>query len=179
MTRIAVILCAFLAACDVGDVSGEKPTDANGGGKMDGSGSSNACVNQVTPPPTSHTHAAPVSAGNPSNAGLNCLQVGCHAAGGAGGQFYFAGTAYTTQGGTTPAKGATVRMTFGGQTVSAITDDQGNFSWLASPVTFPAMTDITSCPTITAMINGLATGQGGCNSCHTNPASTTTTIGIQ
>jgi hypothetical protein len=172
MTRIAVILCAFLAACDVGDVSGEKPIDAMGSGKMDGSGSGNGCVNSQTPV-AAHVHAA----GGTTNAGMNCMTSGCHAAGGAGGEFKYAGTAYTQTGGTTPATGVTIRVKFGGTTSTTVTDDAGNFH-STDAITFPATTDITSCPTVTAMVNGLATGQGQCNSCHV-PGGTQATIGLQ
>ncbi len=171
MTRIAVILCAFLAACDVGDVSGEKPPDAGGSGKMDGGG--NGCVNSQTPV-AAHVHTA----NNSTNAGMNCLTSGCHLnAGDPGLKFTYAGTAYTQQGGTTAATGVTVRVTYGGTTSTTVTDDAGNFHSM-DPITFPATTDITSCPTVTKMVNGLAAGQGQCNSCHTNPASTTVTIGL-
>jgi len=174
MTRIAVILCTFLAACDVGDVSGEKPVDANGSGKMDGSGSGNGCVNSTTPV-AAHVH----NAGGTTNAGLNCMQAGtgCHGTGGAGGAFTYAGTAYTQQGGTTPSTGVTIRVKFGSTTSTTVTDDAGNFH-SSDPITFPATTDITSCPTVTAMVNGLATGQGACNNCHV-AGGTQATIGLQ
>src|SRR5258706_4814075 len=131
MFRIAVIFAFALAACDVGDASMKGMTMVDSG-----SGSNTAqCVNPLTPD-ASHTHNAPVNAGNPTNAGLNCLAANCHNAGGAGGQYQFAGTLYTTTGGTTPSTGATIRVVAGGQTYSAVTDDKGNFHYAGSNITW-------------------------------------------
>ena len=157
MTRIAVILGCFLAACDVGSV-------VPGGKNPDGGG--NGCV-AMTTPLTPHQHTV----GGTSNPGQNCLQANCHnmAVPGTGATgFTFAGTLYTTAGGGTAAGGATVQVKFGGQTVMATTDSDGNF-YSSSPVTFPANTDVTSCPTVHAMTGQLQTGNGACAStgCHT------------
>ncbi len=184
MTRIAVILLAFSAACDVGSAANGTKTGADGGsgsGMTDGSGSNVAqCVNQVNPPPASHVHTNPVSATNPTNSGLNCLAAGCHSAGGGGGEFQFAGTIYTQAGGTTPATGATVRVSFSGGVTTAVSDDKGNF-YSSQAVTFSTTTstDATSCPTITPMNTKLTTASnGGCNGCHA-PGGTQSAIGLQ
>jgi hypothetical protein len=181
--RIAVILLAFSAACDVGTAaqSGGGPDGGGGGAKMDGSGSNVAqCVDPVNPPPASHTHTNPAIAGNPTNQGLDCLSAGCHNAGGGGGQYQFAGTIYTTAGGTTPAPGVTIRVSFGGSVTTATSDDKGNF-YAVQAVTFGVGTtaDVTSCPTITPMVTKLTiASNGGCNGCHA-PGGTQSAIGLQ
>ncbi len=162
MTRALVLLCTLLAGCVV-----ETPVIQGPAGGTPTT-TSTQCVNQVSTPVAAHTHASPVSATNPSNAGVDCLMSGCHAAGGAGGQFQFAGTIYTTVGGTTPATGVTVRVSFGSSVATAVSDMQGNF-YSFSTVTFGDTTsaDVTSCPTTSAMMKNLTVPtSGGCNSCH-------------
>ncbi|MGE5182779.1 MAG: hypothetical protein ACM31C_11980 [Acidobacteriota bacterium] len=159
-----VLVSTLLAGCTVGTAvpAGVDATTSN----------SAQCVNQVGTPAPAHTHANPMVAGNPTNAGLDCLTSGCHAAGGAGSQFQFGGTIYTAVGGTTPASGVTIRVSFGGTVATAVSDMQGNFYSFTS-VRFGDSTaaDVTSCPTTSAMTNKLTvTSSGGCNSCHVNGA---------
>jgi hypothetical protein len=192
MTRWAVLLSivslAAYTACDVGDASnGQNIGGTDGGVKMDGPGGSGSnmgsaavCVNPGTPG-TPHVHSSPVNAGNPSNTGLNCLGVGCHNAGGGGGQFQFGGTLYTTSGGTTAAGGATVRVWQGGQSFTALTDSQGNFYYAGPAITWgtDTTTDSSSCPSIMTMSTKLTiASNGGCNGCHA-PGGTQSTIGLQ
>ena len=191
MTRWAVLLSiaslAAYTACDVGDASnGQNIGGGDGGVKMDGpgsgsgSGSAALCVDATTPT-NAHVHSSPVNAANPSNSGLNCLGVGCHNAGGGGGQFQFGGTLYTTTGGTTPAAGATVRVWSGGQAFTAVTDPQGNFYYEGPAITWSTSTttDSSSCPALTTMTTKLTiASNGGCNGCHA-PGGTQSTIGLQ
>ena len=58
-------------------------------------------------------------------------------------------------------------------TAKAVADQDGNF-YSATPITFPAQTDVTVC-TPTSVITRMTTtitsaAQGGCNSCHVTPA---------
>lgn len=187
MTRIAVLLSLVLAACDVGDASnGQNIGGTDGGTKMDGMGSGSGsnqmatCQNSTTPL-TSHVHTSPVNAGNPSNAGLNCMGVGCHQPGGGGPPFGFGGTLYTTAGGTTPATGANVRVWSGGMAVNAVTDDKGNFYYEGPALTWntSTTTDASSCPSIMLMATKLTiASNGGCNGCHA-PGGTQSSIGLQ
>jgi hypothetical protein len=185
MIRSLVILSLFAAACDVGDASnGQNIGGTDGGPKMDGSGSGSAqmatCVNSTTPL-NSHVHTSPVSAGNPTNSGLNCMGAGCHTTGGTGPLFTFGGTLYTTSGGTTPAPGATVRVWSGGQAVTAVTDDKGNFYNEGPALTWDTTTttDASSCPSIMLMATKLTiASNGGCNGCHA-PGGTQSSIGLQ
>ncbi len=168
MVKVSVVICAFLAACDVGSAVTTSGTD--GGGSN--TNNTAQCVNAVSPASAAHVHTNPSVATNPTNAGLDCLAAGCHSAGGGGGQFQFAGTIYTQTGGTTAAAGVTVRVSFGGSVVTAVSDDHGNF-YTSQAVTYGSTTsaDVTSCPTITPMVNKLtATSSGGCNSCHVSGA---------
>jgi hypothetical protein len=158
MTRVLVILGCLLAACDVGSV-------VPGGNNPDGGG--NGCV-AMQSPPSPHLHAT----GGTSNPGQNCMAANCHnmAVPGAGATpWTYAGTLYTTAGGTTGAGGVTVRVKSGGTgtPVTAISDSDGNF-YTNAAITFPATADVTSCPTVKPMTTQLQTGNGACSStgCH-------------
>jgi hypothetical protein len=177
MARIAVILCTFLAACDVGDASVVGHNQTDGGVKMDGAGGGgggdggNGCVPNNANAGQTHHHA-----------GENCMVAGgCHGAQpGAGGAFTFSGTLYTAKGGTSPMAGVTVRIkSSDGSTIqaTAVTEAGGTFH-STTPITFPAVTDVTSCPTVTPMVSKLATGNGGCTGCHAS-GGTTSTLGLQ
>jgi hypothetical protein len=164
MSRISVILVLLVAsACDVGSV-----VPVTGG---DGGSGSN-CVPPGNPAAAQqHLPADQVVPGQASNQGQNCLTANCHnpaALGNGALAFTFAGTLYTTAGGTTPATGVTVRIKFGsGPPVTAVTDMDGNF-YSSTAVTFPANADVTSCPTVKPMMSQLQTGNGACSStgCH-------------
>jgi len=167
---LVFVLCA-VAACDVGDVTlnhsggdGGATDSSNAGGD-----SGNGCVNAQTPA-AAHTHAA----GGTSNAGMDCVVSGCHGTppGTGASTFTFAGTLYTSSAASAPKTGATIQIKFGTTTYTAISDMAGNF-YNSLPLTFPATTDATSCPSLTPMLTALATGQGGCNSCHRNAGTTT------
>jgi hypothetical protein len=152
---MAVLLGLLVAGCDVGDVTHGMGSDANNG---------SGCVNMAQPA-QAHQHAV----GNTSNPGQDCMQANCHNAAvpGAGATpWTFAGTLYTSTAGTTGAPGVTVRVKFG-STLTAVTDTDGNF-YGSSAVTFPANTDVTSCPTVKPMTTQLQTGNGACNNsgCH-------------
>ena len=180
MTRLALVLSLVLVtACDVGDVTMGMGGGGGGGGGGGVDAAANAdavCANAGTPS-VPHMHTA----GGTPNTGQDCLAAGCHNAGGAGGQWQFAGTIYTTAGGTTPAPGAIVRAVgMDGTLITAVADQAGNFYIGAPALTFPATTDVTSCPTLTRMATTItASGQGGCNSCHsTTPGAQTTPLGL-
>jgi hypothetical protein len=102
-----------------------------------------------------------------------CVVSGCHLASALGANapgFQFAGTLYKP-GGTMPNAGAAIRIrSSAGMEVKGYTDSAGNFgisSALMNP--FPATTNATACPTLTAMEGPLTTGGGNCNNavgCH-------------
>lgn len=182
---IGAIAVAFamigLASCDVGSVldqsggGGDGGPDSGGGGGDgaggDGSGGSD-CVAAATPGPI-HVHAA----GGTANAGKACIASGCHLAGNLGSgasAFSFAGTLYTTGAATAIVTGATVQVETAAGKLSAVTDLDGNFVFRGT-VTFPAMTLVTECPSVTRMNGSLTTGGGNCNNCH-RPGGTTTPI---
>jgi hypothetical protein len=182
MTRIVVILSVFLAAaCDVGEIPLNGNGTDGGGGQGDGGGGSgdaagNGCAAAVTPAPGIHPHAAQ---GNSSNQGLNCMAAGaCHGVGGAGPTFTFAGTVFAATAGAAPNAGAQVRVKFGAMTLQAITDADGNF-YSTQAVTYPATTNATKCPTVTAMVTPLGTGNGQCNTCHNRNGGSTAQIVLQ
>ena len=136
----------------------------------------NACIDRLASPGVATTHTAPVSAGNVSNAGQNCIQSNCHlnSALGAGAPgFQFAGTV-VKQGTTQPDAGAVVRIVSNGMVVAqTYTDLGGNFYIAAGTLSgaFTASTSVSACPTVTKMVTSLVGGSGGgansCNSCHT------------
>lgn len=183
MKRTIIILCALLAACDVGDVtSGNNPgTDGgamqgDGGGGGGGDGATANCTNGNAQPSAAHPHSAPVNANDPYNMGQNCMAQGCHTgATPAGGlAMYAAGTVYTDANGTKGAAGAYVKL----GTMHTYADDHGNFYFSSQP-SFPVAANETlvdaTCPTQSKMVEGVATGQCTGGSCHTpagGPAAT-------
>lgn len=176
--RIVLLLSSLVfAACTVGEVGTSNNNAPDGGTKpgMDGGPTGNGCVNAATPA-DKHLHTA----GGTDNAGLNCLQGGCHLNNnlGAGAPGYqFAGTLYKA--GTTPLQpyaGATIQIKSGATVITAITDTGGNFGLPAGSLqgNFTATTNATACPTLTPMVTNLVSGGGGgansCNLCHTAAA---------
>lgn len=162
MRRI-VVITSLLFACDVGQLPGVGPDASMGGGDGSGSGS-NACVDTVTPAAPAHLHAE----GGTSNAGLGCMDAGCHLEGNLGADapaYTFAGTVYTDATGTTPKAGATVWVDFNGTRVSAVSDAEGNF-YSMTPIELPAQTSATACPLVLPMVGLIVTGGGNCNNCH-------------
>lgn len=165
--RPALLLSGFLAACSVGEV----PLGDGGGVAMGSDAASAACVDRKTPI-DAHLHAS----GGTANAGNACLVAACHLPGAqASGapQFQFAGTLYKT-GGTTANPGATIRVTSGATTATAVSDTAGNFYievGILPAMPFPATTNVTACPTATPMSGQLVAGipnNGNCNTggCH-------------
>ena len=175
MKRTIIILCALLAACDVGDAtSGNNPgTDAgamgDGGGGGGGDASGATCTNGSSTPSAAFTHtgAAVVNAADPTNTGQNCMQANCHVANSALGapQYYAGGTVYTDAAGTAGAPGAYVKL----GSLHTYADDHGNFYFATDPM-FPvaangALVDAT-CPTQSIMVEATATGQCTSSACH-------------
>jgi hypothetical protein len=132
------------------------------------------CVDQASPIGLPHDHTAPVVATNPTNSGQSCLASGCHlAATDPGGQWTMAGTVYTDTADTTPAGGAIIRVLDAmGVVHTAAADSAGNF-YINETIAYPAQTNVSNCtlsPTPLLMTTTIvATGQGGCNSCHATP----------
>lgn len=91
--------------------------------------------------------------------------------------FGFAGTLYTSAAGTTVLAGATIQVKSGTQTLTAVSDADGNFIFRGT-VTFPATTVVTQCPSIIPMIASLTTGGGNCNNCH-KPGGVTSPVFLQ
>ncbi len=187
MNKVVLFLGALATAagtmsgCDVGEVAlNQTGGDGGPGGGDAGSGSGiqpGVCVNRQTTVNPPHTHSAPVVAGNPSNQGQQCIQAGCHASGGAGGQFTFAGTLYAADGVTPDPGGALIMIQTAGSGVDANsphTDSAGNF--YIGPAegdditgAYPVQIWATACPTVTPMAQAVQQGQGDCFTCHTTP----------
>jgi hypothetical protein len=170
--RFALLLSSVaFAACTVGEI------DDTGSGSSTGPDPA-ACVDRLATPDALTTHSAPVVAGNPSNAGQNCIQSSCHlnSALGAGAPgFQFAGTVFK-MGTTTPDAGAVVKVVVNGMVVAQkYTDQGGNFYVPAGTLmgAFTASTSVSACPKVMKMvgtISGGDPGAGACNSCHTTAA---------
>jgi hypothetical protein len=122
----------------VGKISETDGADAAPGGAV--------CVDRLADPQLEpHQH----DGGLGTHAGENCVSAACHGEGGTGPRFQFAGTVYKADR-ITPNAGVTVRVAgMGG--MPPISDSAGNFS-STSPITFPTMTDVTACPTVTPML---------------------------
>jgi len=170
MKTSLALLSALLCACTVGEVPG-------GGGGDAGPMGLAACVARVAQPVAAHEHTtAPLG----PRARSACMDAGCHAAGGAGGQFAFAGTVYQETSAVTALAGVTLRFYKSGDKsslVEATTDSAGNFVVRNAGMytNFPYQTDVTSCDLSTSvkgirpMIGPIATAEANCNtagSCH-------------
>jgi hypothetical protein len=166
--RSMVLLSTLLGACTVGEVP-----RADGGG-MTSTTDRNTCEARPVSvlPPYNH-----VSLPAGPRAGTACLDAGCHGAGGAGGQFAFAGTVYKETAAVTAAGGATVRIFKPGNDTSlgeATTDSAGNFIIRnpASFAAFPYETHVTACGAATdirPMLSAVTAADANCGtggSCH-------------
>ena len=173
--RFALLLSSLaFAACTVGEV------DDTGSGSSTGGPDPAACVDRLATPDAITMHSAPVVAGNPSNAGQNCVQSKCHlnsdlGAGAPG--FQFAGTVFKMNT-TTPDAGVVVKLISNGMVVAQrYTDQGGNFYIPAGTLmgAFTANTSVSACPKVTKMVGALVGGSGNpgannCNFCHTTAA---------
>jgi hypothetical protein len=171
MIRSSALLFLLLGAC----VVGEAPPSGNGSGS--GSGSNverNICEPRAATPAAAYNH---VSQPTGPRAGAACLDAACHAQGGAGGQFAFAGTVYKDSGAQTGAGGVTVQIYTPDGTAplaEAVTDDAGNFL-IRQPGNFqmfPYETQVSGCgpnPDIKPMISQITAAETNCSlggSCH-------------
>jgi hypothetical protein len=167
MTRtLAVVLSALaLGACDVGTVLNQQGSTVPDGGKTDGAGSGNGCIN-LNPNSAPDGH---------HNAGMNCLTAtGCHGtAPGAGGTFAFGGT--LVDGAGNGVGGATIIITpTGGTPIKVLTavsggagPGAGNFYYAGTANLQGATVSASGCPNVASMVATLVTaGGGGCNNCH-------------
>ena len=185
MTRIAVILFAFAAACDVGSVVSNNQAGPDGsvggggdvgGGGSNGSGGGSNCVPVSANLPTAH-----------HNAGLTCMTANCHLAGSLGPNapaFAVGGTLYRDAQGTNPYPGATITVTVAGTKHTAVTASDGNFYIPSALMTTPpsagntGTTNASACPSTNAMSGQLVANGGNCNNCH-RTGGTTTPINLQ
>jgi hypothetical protein len=114
--------------------------------------------------------------GEGSHQGRSCIDAQCHSGIDTGPNapiFIIAGTVYQTDG-VSPQAGAIVRLTPFDTDIAPITlttDVDGNFYLEAAGVTnpFPAIPDVSACPTTETMIEGaLDPSYGNCNAlgCH-------------
>lgn len=171
MRFMALPFALLLGACTVGEAP-------NNGGR-DGGGSNTSerdtCETRSATPPTAFNH---VSMPTGPRAGQGCLNAGCHNAGGAGGQFAFAGTVYKETSAVTPAVGVSVKIFKPGETTAlgeAFTDTAGNFVIRMPGMfpTFPYETLVTACGpqiNIRPMVSQLGTiAEANCSAggtCH-------------
>jgi hypothetical protein len=171
MRSLVVFASLLFAACDVGELPG---TGTDGGNTTVDGADNTVCVDTVTPAAAAHQHG-----GGGTNAGLGCQNAGCHGTvDPAGPTWSFSGTVYTDATAAAPKPGATIKVTFGSTTVTAVSDDAGNF-YSSQTIMFPARTLGTACPTVANMVSGLSTGGGNCNSCHALTGGTTSPIFVQ
>lgn len=176
MMRLMVLLSALLGACTVGEVPG-----TDGGGMNPGTANREICAERSTNILPAHNHVAAGADPAGPRARSGCMDAACHAMGGAGGVFAFAGTVYKETAAVTPATGVTVRIFKPGNDKSlaeAITDDAGNFVIRTAPVPltdFPYDTDVTACGTspgtmgIKIMVSKINAVDANCNlggTCH-------------
>jgi len=174
MKHSTVLLTFLLGACTVGEVPA-----GDGGGSGSNADEINTCEPRATNIAPAHDHtAAPLG----PRARTSCLDAGCHNAGGAGGQFSFAGTVYKETGGLTAVQGATIRIYKSGAKTplaEAVTDNAGNFviRQAGTFTDFPYITQVTACGLagtvkgIRPMLSAINAGDANCNlggTCHGN-----------
>lgn len=111
--------------------------------------------------------------GNDShNAGMSCIQSGCHGSVAAAPSFLVGGTVYADYKGTTPASGVEVRISdAAGHSANAYSGPEGNFyilSTSANGVTFPAVIGARDANAARPMITALTGNMGSCGQtqCH-------------
>ena len=162
------------SACGVGDArtgtDGEETGGGGGGGAGPDGGAGPGPDGGDTP---AEDCDEPVTSGLPNgnhNAGLSCIEAGCHAAGQGGGpDWTIAGTVYDASVGGQPVAGATIRIIDGaGKEIELISAQNGNFYTLEA-VTYPLQGPVASaCPTTRQMPDPVQAGGGGCNQagCH-------------
>jgi hypothetical protein len=155
----------FLVACDVGSVPAGDDTGPPDSRPPPGTPDAvttqqGVCKNTV------------VGVGNGNhNAGQDCMQAGCHAAGGEGPTFSVGGTVYTDALGAAPQVGATITIRDSiGIEVNLPTQQNGNF-YSAAQLTPPLTTYVSECPGIIHMVSSAT---AACNSggCHDGVAAT-------
>lgn len=145
-----------------GGLSGSDGPTATGGAATGGSsgtgGSSTNC-----PPPPSGGPAVSLT-----GMGKDCLQ--CHSSsGGQNPKMISGGVIYKDPGAKTPAVGATVTISDGVHTSTAVTGTNGLFYFPATdPITFPANTKVSLCPDTQTMVTNATSGSCGIASCHGN-----------
>ena len=187
------LFVTLLGACSVGEVMGTGlgGDDTGGDDTMlpDASGSAtpdaaaalkDTCAIGQTPGP-GHDHG-----GGEYHTGESCMSgVACHAIGGAGGAWSFAGSAYTSAAAGLPQTGTVIRLlSADGTTLVAktVTDDHGNF-YSTTPIgAGPYITDITQCGASTEIrrMASPITGNHDCNggtACHAIPGGTAIYLG--
>ena len=164
--------------------SGNVETDAGSGGSNDAGsgGGADAGASDAGGPVTAFSSAgpyasSPVQAGDnaatkhtvaaqgfTNPAGRDCMT--CHSAAGPATQFAFAGTAYTSAAGTTPAADVEVRVvdSAGKEQGSAHSDSDGNF-WVPSTTALPS-TAITGARNATTTVKMISNATAPCNTCH-------------
>jgi hypothetical protein len=106
---------------------------------------------------------------NPTTNPAKQACLNCHASGGAGVAFVYAGTVFTDATGTTPAAGVEVRVrTDNGTDAIVYTDANGNFFDRTEAITFGAAAGVRTAAATQLMVNEAA--NGNCNSCHNGTA---------
>lgn len=182
MTRIAVILSVFIAACDVGSIYQANTGTDGGNGSGSGSGSDCETINVANAPDGHHTDQTAVTQ---ATAAQGCMSnAGCHnAAKGLGTgapEYTYAGTLYKDVAGTQPLAGAAVFFKLGATEVKTLSATNGNF-WITPGVggldaptnAMTGTTKASGCPNTHSMVGVLVQGGGDCNSCHKTGGTTT------
>jgi hypothetical protein len=155
MPALCVLVTAMIAVACEGVLK-----EQTGGGEVDA-----GPLAMIEPPPCDDVQMA--SSGN-HHAGEDCLM--CHYQGGDGPPFTFAGTLFTSSGGTKAVAGATFHLVdVNGTDVVVTTRDNGNF-WSTDLVAFPVVAFASLCPDVAPMRAPLGEGDGSCNraGCHTS-----------
>lgn len=138
-----------------------------------------AAIDATVDAPPDAPDCEPVNASPPlghHNAGMGCrTAAGCHNAqlglGTAAPEYSVAGTVYKDMAGTMPYAGATISVTVGGTTKTAIAANDGNFWFVPAQLPAPTTgttgtTEASACPNTEPMVGLLVSGGGDCNNCH-------------
>jgi hypothetical protein len=170
------LVCLLTAGCGTGtDLNQIVNVDphADGAGAASGGGQGGSFQDPFAGAPG---YVAQRGGGGAHNAGLSCMESGCHGSVGAGGggegpTFLIGGTVYSDYKGSSPAAGVEIRIVdSAGHAASTYSGSNGNFyiGGNANGVTFPAIVGARDGSTSRPMITPLNAMMGSCGqqSCH-------------
>lgn len=163
------LVLSLAVACKVGDTSQNAPNvavDATAA-VIDGGGGGGEGPDAQAADPDCEPAAAPNGNGR-HNAGVSCIESGCHDGAGEPPLWTLAGTLYVDKEGTTPLAGGTLVFTDANDAEFKLkTAANGNF-FTNDVIAFPIQVKASVCPNSLSMVQGIDAAMASCNKagCH-------------